>query len=76
LTPALSISQSNHSVKLLKAFINFFGNGYLKPKYEINLENAKASRSVNRYIIHQYSVVINFVDRYPMLTRKHLDYLY
>ena len=75
LTPTLSISQSNHSVKLLKAFINFFGYGYLKPKYEISLENAKASRSVNRYIINQSSTVISFVDKYPMLTRKHLDYL-
>ena len=76
LTPTLSIAQSSHSVKLLKAFIDFFGFGYIKPKYNItNLKEAKASRTVNRYIINQYEIVIDFIKKYPMLTRKHLDYL-
>lgn len=76
LVPTLEISQSNHDVKILKAFVDFFGNGYLKPKYDINsLEAAKASRIVNRYVINQHSVVTEFIDKYPMLTRKHLDYL-
>lgn len=76
LTPTLEIGQSNHDIKLLKAFVDFFGHGYLKPKYDINsLEAAKASRIVNRYVINQHSVVTAFIDKYPMLTRKHLDYL-
>lgn len=76
LTPTLSIAQSSHSVKLLKAFIDFFGFGYIKPKYNItNLKEAKSSRTVNRYIINQSEIVINFIEKYPMYTRKHLDYL-
>jgi len=76
LTPTLEIGQSNHDIKLLKAFVDFFAQGYLKPKYDINnLEAAKASRIVNRYVINQHSVVTEFIDKYPMLTRKNLDYL-
>jgi len=76
LTPTLSISQSSHDIKLLNAFVSFFGCGYLKPKYDINnLEEAKASRSVNSYVVNQHAVIIEFVDKYPMLTRKQLDYL-
>lgn len=76
LNPTLEIGQSNHDIKLLKAFVDFFANGYLKPKYDINsLEAAKASRIVNRYVINQHSIVTGFIDKYPMLTRKHLDYL-
>lgn len=72
----LSISQSSHSVKLLKAIIDFFGFGYLKPKYDISdIKQAKFSHSVNRCIINNTQAIINFVDKYPMLTRKHLDYL-
>lgn len=76
LNPTLEIGQSNHDIKLLKAFVDFFGHGYLKPKYDINsIEAAKASRIVNRYVINQHSVITDFIDKYPMLTRKHLDYL-
>lgn len=50
--------------------------GYLKPKYDINnMEAAKASRIVNRFVINQNSVVIDFFDKYPLLTRKELDYI-
>jgi hypothetical protein len=76
LTPTLEIGQSNHDIKLLDAFVQFFGHGYLKPKYDINnLEAAKASRIVNRYVINQHSVITEFIDKYPMLTRKQMDYL-
>lgn len=76
LTPTLSISQSSHDVKLLNAFISFFGCGYLKPKFDIvSLEDTKASRSVSRYLVNQHAVIVEFVDKFPMLTRKQLDYL-
>jgi hypothetical protein len=76
LTPTLSVSQSTHDIKLLKAFIDFFGCGYLKPKLDItDLEAAKASRSVSRYVINQHSVITEFIEKFPMLTRKRLDYL-
>lgn len=76
LTPTLEIAQSNHDVGILNAFVQFFGCGYLKPKYDINdIDAAKSSRIVNRFVIHQHSVVTEFFDKYPLLTRKHLDYL-
>ena len=54
LSPTLEIGHSNHDIKLLKAFVDFFNQGYLKPKYDINsLEAAKTSRIVNRYIVNQ-----------------------
>lgn len=76
LNSTLEVAQSNHDVGILNALIEFFGNGYLKPKYDINdIEAAKASRIVNRFVINQNSVVIDFFDKYPLLTRKELDYL-
>lgn len=76
LSPTLEIAQSNHDVGVLKALVQFFGCGYLKPKYDINdMEATKSSRIVNRFVISQHSVVTEFFDKYPLLTRKHLDYL-
>jgi len=73
--PTLSISQSSHSVKILKAIIDFLGIGYLKPKYDItNMEIAKLTK-VNRCIFNKNTEIIKFIDKYPMYTRKHLDYL-
>jgi hypothetical protein len=73
--PTLSISQSSHSVKILKAIIDFLGIGYLKPKYDItNMEIAKLVK-VNRCIFNKNEEIIKFIDKYPMFTRKHLDYL-
>jgi len=74
--PILEIAQSSHEVKVLKRIKDFFGEGYLKPKYDIfNINAAKSSRSVNRYILLQSYTVIKFIDKYPMLTCKRLDYL-
>lgn len=64
----LSISQSSHSVKLLKAIVEFFGVGYLKPKYDITDKEIAKSVKISRCILNQYAVVIKFVDRYPMFT--------
>jgi hypothetical protein len=33
------------------------------------------SSSVNRFIFRDTNSIIGFVDKYPMLTRKYLDYL-
>lgn len=76
LTPTLEIAQSNHDVGILNAFVQFFGCGYLKPKYDINdIEAVKSSRIVNRFVVNQHAVVTEFFDKYPLLTRKYLDYL-
>jgi hypothetical protein len=69
----LEIAQSSHDIKLLEQIRLYLGAGYIKPKYDIfNYKSAVASRPVNRL---DSSIIINFVDKYPMLTRKHLDYL-
>ena len=74
--PTLEIAQSSHDVEVLNGIKNFFGLGYLKPKYNIkSLDESKKSRSVNRLIINQYENIISFLDKYSMLTRKYLDYL-
>lgn len=76
LTPTLEIAQSNHDVKLLQALVQFFGFGYIKPKYDFSdIGAAKNSRIVNRFVINQHNVVTEFFDKYPLYTRKHLDYL-
>jgi hypothetical protein len=72
----LEIAQNSHDVEILNAIKSYFAVGYLKPKYDISsLDAAKKSRSVNRLIITNTEAVIKFIDKYPMLTRKHLDYL-
>lgn len=76
LNPTMEVAQSSHDVSILKAFVDFFGCGYLKPKYDINdIDAVKNSRIVNRFVINQHSVVTDFFDKYPLLTRKYLDYL-
>lgn len=72
----LEIAQNSHDVKLLDGIKQFFEGGYLKPKYDImDIHLVKSSRSVNRYVNTDTLAVISFVDKYPMYTRKHLDYL-
>lgn len=74
--PTLEIAQNSHDIMLLEAIKQFFGIGYLKPKFDTySLEKAKSCRSLSRFIITNSSLIIEFVDKYPMLTRKHLDYL-
>jgi len=72
----LEIAQSSHDVEVLNYIKNFLGVGYLKPKFNIkSLDESKKHRSVSRLVINQYKIVIGFIDKYPMLTRKHLDYM-
>lgn len=73
---SLEIAQNNHDVLVLLAIKNFFNGGYLKPKYDVfNFNECKISRSVNRFIFRDTDKIINFIDKYPLLTRKQLDYL-
>jgi LAGLIDADG endonuclease len=73
---SMEIAQNSHDVTVLLAIRNYFNEGYIKPKYDFyNIYECKNSSSVNRFIYRNTNSIINFVDKYPMLTRKHLDYL-
>jgi hypothetical protein len=73
---SLEISQSNHDVTILLAIKKFFNGGYVKPKYNFkDILECKNSRSVNNYIFRDTETIIKFVDKFPMLTRKNLDYI-
>lgn len=86
-SPTLEICQNTFDIKVLTLlpsgsphFVNgskdFFEQGYLKPKFDINsIEQAKSVRSVSRYILTHSDKVIDFVDRFPMFTSKQEDYL-
>ena len=72
----LEIGQNSHDVKVLDAIKQYFGKGYLNPKYDISsLDETRKSRSVSRFILRNTEAVIDFVEKYPLFTRKHLDYL-
>lgn len=72
----LEISQNTHDSLLLNEIINYFGCGYLKPSFNVkSLDESKSVRSVSRAIISNSDVVKSFVDKYPMLTNKNLDYM-
>jgi len=76
INPTLQIARRSHDIEVLNAIKNFFGIGYLKPKYDIkSLDASKKSRSVNRLIINQSKIIIDFFDKNPLFTRKHLDFL-
>ena len=74
--PSMEIAQSNHDVEVLVKIRNFFNSGIIKPKLDTNnITECKVSRSVSRYVNRNTEEVMKFVDKYPMFTMKHLDYL-
>jgi len=76
LDSSVEIAQANHDVLILIAIKQFFNGGYIKPKYNVSsITECQESRSVNRFILRDTKKIIEFVNKYPMLTRKHLDYL-
>ena len=76
LDSSMEIAQANHDVLILIVIKQFFNGGYIKPKYNVSsITECQESRSVNRFILRDTNKIIEFVNKYPMLTRKHLDYL-
>lgn len=72
----LELGQNSHDVAILLALKKIFNGGYIKPKYNFDdLVECQNSRSVNRFVLRNTETIIQFVDKHPMLTRKHLDYL-
>jgi hypothetical protein len=53
----------------------FDGPTVLTKSVGTSLEDAMAVRSVSRFVLRDSEKIIQFVDQYPMLTRKHEDYL-
>jgi len=73
---SMEIAQANHDVLVLLAIKQFFNGGYIKPKYNMSsINECLNSRSVNRFIIRDTKNIIDFVNNYPLLTRKQLDFL-
>lgn len=72
----LSISQSSHDFAVLKALKIFFNAGYLNPKIENidTLEKAKICKDSSFYYNSTPETFIDFFEKYPMFTRKLLDY--
>lgn len=76
LNSSLEIAQGNHDVLVLLAIKQFFNDGYIKPKYDFySVSECENSRAVNRFILRNTIKIIEFVDKFPMLTRKNLDYI-
>ena len=74
-TFTLEIAQHSRDVFVLKAIIDYLGVGYLKPKYDIaSLDETQNARSVSRAVFNQHREIIKFIDKYPLFTRKQLDY--
>jgi len=72
---SLELGQSNHDVAVLLSLKKFFNGGYIKLKYSYSdIYECEKSRTVNRYILRDTQTIIKFVDQYPMLTKKQLDY--
>lgn len=72
----LSISQSSHDYAILNAIKSFFNHGNLQPE-QANFETAdkaKLCKDVSYYYNSSPETFIYFFDKYPMYTRKYLDY--
>lgn len=73
---SLEIGQNSHDTLVLYAIKQYFNGGYLKPKYDItDLSECENSLSVNRFILRDTEKIIQFIENYPLFTRKHLDFL-
>lgn len=74
--PTIEIAQSNHDVAVLNIIKDYLDSGYIKPKFNTeNLEDTIKSRDTSRYVTNDEAKVQEFVDKYPLLTTKQLDYL-
>jgi LAGLIDADG endonuclease len=72
----LSLSQSTHDYSILKAIKDFFKAGNLQPRPQNidSLEKAKLCKDSSFYYNSSPKTFITFFDKYPMYTRKYLDY--
>lgn len=71
----LEISQSYHDILVLEAIKNFFHKGNISPKYDPCDFSQLKTKYKYTFKISNSEAVIEFISKYNMLTRKHLDYL-
>ena len=73
----LSVSQSTHDYAVLKALKGFLKAGYLNPTENSidSLDKAKLCQNNSFYYNSIPETFLPFFDKYPLLTRKNLDYL-
>lgn len=75
LSSTLEIAQNTHDIKVLDAIRLHLKHGYLKPKLDITcLKEVTLCRSVSRLVINESSPIIEFFEKYPLLTVKKLDF--
>lgn len=70
----LSISQSIHDIAVLEAIKDFFGSGYLSPKIEgLGIDKIK---ELDRCFYYNSIIetIMPFFEKYPLYTRKQLDF--
>ena len=76
ITITLEIAKHSHDLKGLEAIKSYFGQGYLKPKFDISkLEQVEKARAVSRYVTHCSVELIEVFAKTPLYTLKHKDYL-
>lgn len=72
----MEIAQSSHDVAILEIIKKFLESGYIKPKFDTSswLETTN-SRITSRFVTNDEHKVISFLDQFPLVTTKQLDYL-
>jgi hypothetical protein len=67
----MHITQNEKSIKVLQAIKDYFGCGIIKIDNKLN--------NTMRYQVNSYkdinNIIIPFLDKYPLLTSKYLNYL-
>lgn len=73
--PTLEIAQSNHDVAILRIIKEYLQSGYLKPKFDTaSFMETTGSRHTSRFVTNEESKVLSFIDKYPLVTTKQLDF--
>jgi len=75
LTLSLEVGQGSHDVNILTALVRFFNAGYVSPKCDFtNLEEVVGIRSKSIFKLKNPVVVMEFFEKYHLLTDKLLNY--
>ena len=72
LQPTLEIAQSSHDRSIQIKIKEYFQCGYMKPKINNNIN--EVSRYKISSINNLLTIIIPFLDQYPLLTQKKKDY--